>query len=267
MLGEGLRLIASALLLGASQVPVQVPPATPPANETTLQGTWLWTGSEYADGSWVEAADPSKYTIAFLPAGQLSIQADCNAGRASYTVTDQQLTIQPGPMTLVACEPGSQDSVFLRDLRSVASYGFDDEHLVLNLAADGGRMIFAPMPPVQLSGLVWRVTGINNGREAVVSVVADTQLTAQFGADGTLTGETGCNTYRGPYVIAGSTISVGPLATTRRACLSDAAATQEQAFLAALAATTSYELTGDRLTLRDAGGATQMTLVRPTLFQ
>ena len=57
-------------------------------------------------------------------------------------------------------------------------------------------------------------------------------------------------------------MSFGPLITTRRACMSEAANAQEQAFLAALEATTTFEMQGPA-TLRDADGAMQVTLVRP----
>ncbi|MBV9169283.1 MAG: META domain-containing protein [Chloroflexi bacterium] len=60
-------------------------------------------------------------------------------------------------------------------------------------------------------------------------------------------------------------ISFGPIATTRRACLSDESNQQEQQFLAALAASSGYELVGDRLTFRDSDGATQIVAVRPTV--
>jgi putative lipoprotein len=111
--------------------------------------------------------------------------------------------------------------------------------------------------------VTWRVTGVNNGRGGVVSVVTGTQLTAIFGDDGRINGDTGCNMYSGPYSTAGSSLTFGPLITTRRACLSDAANAQEQQFLNALQATTTFELMGDRLTLRDASGATQLTMARP----
>jgi heat shock protein HslJ len=47
--------------------------------------------------------------------------------------------------------------------------------------------------------------------------------------------------------------------------LSDDANQQEQQFLAALNATTTYELNGDRLTFRDTAGATQIVAARPTV--
>jgi heat shock protein HslJ len=95
--------------------------------------------------------------------------------------------------------------------------------------------------------------------------LADAELTALFGDDGGVSGNAGCNTYRGPYSISGDGITFGPLASTRRACTSDALNAQEQRFLAALGASTKYELVGDRLTLRNDVGATQVMLARPSI--
>jgi hypothetical protein len=39
------------------------------------------------------------------------------------------------------------------------------------------------------------VTGYNNGKQAVVSVVIGSELTADFKADGNLGGSAGCNSY------------------------------------------------------------------------
>lgn len=257
---------APAQIPAPAQVPRPAPPASaqPPAG-TITQRLWLWQRTAYSDGTTIVASDPSKYTLAFLADGRFSILADCNRGTGSYSLARPQLTLRPGPLTLAACGPASQDGVFLRDLQRVASHVFDGELLVLNLQVDGGHMVFAPQPPVSLAGVAWRVQSVNNGRGGVVSVLAETQLSATFGDDGAVNGDTGCNLYRGPYTVSGSTIAFGPLTSTRRACLSNAAAAQEQAFLAALATSTRFELVGDGLTLRDAAGATQVVLVRPTI--
>jgi heat shock protein HslJ len=248
-----------------AQVPVQIPPAAAPsANISITQGIWAWQRTEYSDNTTVAPSNPNNYTITFRPDGRAVIQADCNTGSAGYTITGSQLALQPAAVSLVACPPGSLDSVFLRDLSQVATYVINGDQLVLNLRLDTGNMIFSPLPPASLTGVTWRVTGVNNGRGGLVSTLPDTQLTATFGDDGRVNGDTGCNMYFGPYSVVGSSITFGPLATTRRACLSDAANAQEQEFLAALGASSTYELVGDRLTLRDDGGAMQLTLVRPT---
>jgi heat shock protein HslJ len=258
--------------IAANQVPsapAQVPRPAPVASSTSQgdirQGLWLWQRTEYSDDTTVAAPDPSKYTISFQADGRLALQVDCNRGTGTYTVDGPQLTISPGATTLIACGPGSQDRVFLQNLREVATYVFDGESLVLNLKVDSGNMIFSPQPPVSLSGSTWRVQSYNNGRGGVVSVLPDVQLTATFGTDGSVNGNAGCNGYRGPYTVAGDRITFGSIVSTKRACLSQPLTDQETAFLAALGASTSYELVGDRLTLRDDGRATQVVLVRPSI--
>jgi len=247
--------------------PAQIPgpPAPPTASappvSTGLQGVWLWQRTELGDGTTILSSDPSKYVLALLPEGQLAMQADCNRGNGSYTTSGSQLTLKLGAMTLAACPPDSQDTVFLRDLQRVVSYARDGENLVLTMQIDSGNMIFSPQPPASLTGTAWQVQSVNNGRGGVASVVVGTQLSMTFGDDGTVGGETGCNTFRGSYTVTDTTIEFSPLITTRRACTSEAANAQEQAFLAALAASTRYELAGDRLTLRNDPGATQVTLV------
>jgi putative lipoprotein len=224
---------------------------------------WLWQRTSYADGTTIACSDPSKYTLTFLASGTYAVQADCNQGSGAYDATGSQLTLKPGPMTRAACPPDSQDTVFLRDLGQVATYVFEGENLVLNLRTDSGNMVFSPRPPVSLTGRAWQVLTVNNGRGAVASVVPGTQLDVTFGENGIVSGSTGCNAYRGLYAVAGLTIAFGSLITTRQACLSEAASAQEQAFLAALGASTRYELRADRLTLRDDAGAAQVDLIRP----
>ena len=266
-----------AAQLPEAQVPVQLPPApnapapiqplapAPSASTPTLtQGVWLWTRTEYGDDTVLQSPNPNRYTVAFMDDGRVAIQADCNSGSAAYTTSDSSLTIGPAAVTLAACPPGSQDTAFLRDLMQVVTYVFAGPQLVLNMRLDSGNMIFSPQSLTGLSGPTWRVTGYNNGMAGVVSVVSGTQLSMVFDTDGRVSGDTGCNTFNGPYTISGASITFGPLITTRRACLSDDANRQEQQFLAALAATTTYQLMGDRLTFRDSNGATQIEAVRPT---
>jgi len=231
---------------------------------TLTQNVWLWQRSTYSDGTTVVCSNPSQYTLAFLENGLYNVQADCNQGSGAYAVDGSKLALQPGPMTSAACPPGSQDTVFLRDLGRVSTYVFDGDDLVLNLQLDSGNMVFSPRPPVSLTGPAWQVLSVNNGRGALASVVQGTQLDATFGEDGIVSGSTGCNGYRGLYTTTGAAIAFSSLVSTRRACPSDEATAQEQAFLAALTASTRYELRGDRLTLRNDAGAAQVDLVRPT---
>jgi heat shock protein HslJ len=197
--------------------------------------------------------DPSRYTITFMANGALAIKADCNQVTGTYQTTNTQLTITLGPATLAACPPDSQADTFVMQLTNVSGYVFDGNALVLNLKLDSGGMRFVPLMNASLVGTPWTARGYNNGKGGFTTPLSGTQLTIQFGADGTVSGKSGCNTFTGPYQTGGASLTIGPLATTRMACTPEIM-DQEQAYLAALAATKSYRIVGTTLTLSDAAG-------------
>lgn len=75
-------------------------------------------------------------------------------------------------------------------------------------------------------------------------------------ADGRVTGSGGCNQYFAAYQTSGSTLSLGPIGSTKRACADEARNRAEVAYLEALGKVASYAIEGNVLTLRDASGAT-----------
>ena len=97
--------------------------------------------------------------------------------------------------------------------------------------------------------------GVNNGREAVVSLVAGTEISLTFNEDGTFGGQA-CNNYRGGYTLEGDTITISPLAMTMMLCPEpEGVMEQETKYLAALQNAATYTIDGSTLTIRDAGGA------------
>ena len=83
-------------------------------------------------------------------------------------------------------------------------------------------------------------------------------VSARF-AKGTMSGESGCNNYNGPYKVDGSSMTIGPnLATTLRACEPDPTAV-ERAYLALLPKVSSYEIKGEALTLLGSSGKALLT--------
>ena len=255
--------ISVALVSGATAQPVPVQLPRPPVNAGAAgqltDSTWRWLRSDYSNDTAVIVNSPDIYTLMFRPDGTLAIRADCNQILGTYAQSGASLTLQLGPTTLVACPPGSQADVFTRDLGNVATYVFSAGNLVLNLRADAGNMIFDAQPVASLTDTAWQVQSYNNGRGGVVTTLQNTQLTATFDAQGNISGSAGCNSYRGTYIVDGTQLSIGPLATTRRAC-PEPVMQQENEFLAALGATSQYSIAGDRLTLRDADGSTQAVL-------
>jgi len=101
----------------------------------------------------------------------------------------------------------------------------------------------------ELPGTSWLLVDLD-GTEPV----GETTPSLAFDENGGVNGSTGCNTFNGEVTIDGNELTFGPLATTRMACLDDPTAAQEQAFLAAMEAATSYTVDDDgRLVLQ--GGA------------
>ena len=92
--------------------------------------------------------------------------------------------------------------------------------------------------------------------------VAFIALHGTFGEDGTVSGSSGCNTFSGTYTADDSSIELGPAASTQKMCAAEGVMEQEEQFLAALAASSIYEIRGHRLQLRNADGALQVDLSR-----
>jgi heat shock protein HslJ len=122
--------------------------------------------------------------------------------------------------------------------------------------AGAGASATAPLTNPDLEGTEW-ILGDLPGQ-----VLADVRPTVSFSGDGTTSGNAGCNTFSGTYTVDGANLTFGPLATTRMAC-EGAKDTLEQAYLAALQATTAYEIT-DAGELKLTAGATTLTFTKAT---
>jgi heat shock protein HslJ len=115
--------------------------------------------------------------------------------------------------------------------------------------AGGGASATAPLTNPDLVGTEW-VLGDLPGQ-----VLADVRPTISFSGDGTVSGNAGCNTFSGSYTVDGSNLTFGPLASTKMAC-EGAKGTLETAFLGAIQATTTYEITDAGELKLTSGGAT-----------
>ncbi len=86
--------------------------------------------------------DSEKYTITFSEDGTYSIKADCNSGSGIYTVEEDKITINPGPMTLAYCGDESFDNKYLAFLGNVKSIAIENDQLALYLDENGDKMLF-----------------------------------------------------------------------------------------------------------------------------
>lgn len=85
-----------------------------------------------------------RYTLDFLPQGQLLIRADCNRGQGNWQQDGSQLLIEAIALTRAMCRPESIDQRFLTDLGYVRSFVLRSGNLYLATQADGSIMEFEP---------------------------------------------------------------------------------------------------------------------------
>jgi heat shock protein HslJ len=233
--------------------------ATFNAQSTTLAGT-SWEAISYNNGKQavVSVATGTTITAVFGADGKLSGNAGCNDYNAGYSTSGKSITIGPVASTRKMCgEAGvmDQEAAYLAALPTAATYNISGKTLELR-TADGALVAsYQQAQPATLAGTSWEALSYNNGKQAVVSVAVSTTITANFGQDGRLSGNAGCNDYSAAYQTAGNKITIGPIAATQKACSQAGVMDQEMAYLAALPTAATYSISAGRLELRTADGA------------
>jgi heat shock protein HslJ len=214
--------------------------AAPPPASAALEGTtWrLAALPGHAPDSLARLEPP---VTARFEGGRVTGFAGCNTFTGPYTSKDDRLTIGLLAGTMMACpEPAmTLERAVHGAFKGTFSVAIAGDRLRLT-GESGGALEFAKEPDPTPEGGTWDVTGYNNGRHAVVGPHADTRLTVVF-ANGALTGDAGCNTFRATYSIRQDRISIGPAATTRKMCAEDVM-TQEREFLKAIESATTWSI-------------------------
>jgi heat shock protein HslJ len=140
---------------------------------------------------------------------------------------------------------------------------------VPNPPADGSSLRYALKEMVrkdkvttstyELEGTRWMLAGQMNAEGEMADALARVEAFATF-ADGRVAGNSSCNRFGGSYTVDGNGLSISDhMMSTMMAC-QEPIMRQEQQFKANLAATASYAIDGDTLTLLNADGQTVMTL-------
>ena len=197
-------------------------------------------------------------TAEFSEDGQVGGSAGCNRYSGGYSISGSGIQFtQPMASTMMACEQAvmDQETAYFQALAAAKSFVIKGDQLTLS--DEGGKAIASFIAQSQsLDGTSWQVISYNNGKQAVTSVLIGSELTADFGSDGKLSGSSGCNNYNGGYEVDGDKITIGPLASTMKMCDEpEGVMDQESQFLAALESTATYKIEGTRLELRTADGA------------
>jgi heat shock protein HslJ len=226
----------------------------------TIDGT-SWALKTY-DVSGTATPVPAGTRIdATFGGGTISGFAGCNVYHAPVTISGSTIKVGATATTMMACDPAKTalETAYLGNLAKAATFTATKDALTMYDSAGKSILVYSAAAANPLEGS-WDVTGYNNGKQAVVSPVTGSTLTAVFTAD-QVSGSAGCNTYSGPYTLSGTTLKIGPLASTMRACADQAVNDQEHQFLTALQNSTTYSQSGNILTLKAAGGENQVTLI------
>jgi len=191
----------------------------------------------------------------------------CNSMSGAATWADGTLRVADGSLatTEMACDAPlmDQDTWFAKILTAAPTLTHDGDSLTL--ATDSTVIVLTDeevvTPDASLTGTPWTLESIATGN-TVGTVPAGVRATLEFNDDGTLAAHLGCNTGRGDYTASDTSITFGPIATTRMAC-EPPASDVEQAMSEVLQGEVSFSIDGSNLTFTPAkgadAGATQLT--------
>jgi heat shock protein HslJ len=212
-----------------------------PSSPATLTDT-AWTVTSINGAPMVPNAPP---TMTFASDGQVGGSGGCNGYFAPYQTDGERLTIGPLGSTLMLCEGpvGAEETAFFSGLGGASSWRITDTG---NLEIEGAAMIVASRgvaasaaPPTQgaaLGGTSWNLAEMGDTAD-----FAHIAPTIAFGTEGTVSGFAGCNTFSGTFTTKGSTLTMGPLASTEIGCQRPASAVEAE-YLAALSGVTNWEI-------------------------
>lgn len=206
----------------------------------------------------------AQITLNFGADGRAAGSDGCNRFFGAYQSAGDALSFGQMAGTMMACPPDvmAQANAITQALSSTQSFVISDDILTLHDAGGDALATFITVSTA-LAGTTWNVSSYNNGRQAVVSLIRDTQISVAFSEDGRVAGDAGCNRFKGTFTQGDGTISFGPLASTRMRCPSpEGVMDQESLFLKALESAATYRMDGDRLEFRNAENALAVTLRR-----
>jgi heat shock protein HslJ len=203
-------------------------------------------------------------TLQFGQDGTVAGSDGCNRFSTTYTQEGYDLTIdQPMASTMMAClEPVMDQSLaFMSALEQTANFTGTERQLILQ---DGNRILASFVASSQnLAGTSWEVTSFNNGRDAVVSVLLGTAISADFSAAGQVSGNAGCNDYFASYSVNGDAIEIGQAGSTLRLCPEPPGVMEQEAeYLAALTSAATYSIEGNLLQMRTADDQLALVMTR-----
>jgi heat shock protein HslJ len=219
-----------------------------------------WRATQYLDaGGTLTAPTEGAILSAHFDGEEVAGSAGCNNYFGAYTTDGDTIDIGPLASTQMFCEfVMDQEMAYLTAMQSADTFEVSGE--TLELRQGDTVLVVYEAASVELADTSWNVLAMLNYTDGFASVLNGTDVTIDFGADGGISGSTGCNEYSGTYEVDGDAIVIGTLAVTERACLEpEGAMEQETIFLDRLQGAATFAIVDDELTLFDTDGNRLLT--------
>ncbi|MGW6572689.1 META domain-containing protein [Streptomyces sp. NPDC054945] len=182
------------------------------------------------EGSWaVESLTTGGRTLHAPESAHLDIgpnQVKGNYGCNGFTAVaafagTSSVTVTPGASTTMACADMEFETAFAKLFRGKLAIDRGPDRLTLK-TADGSTIAMTSAPPVTAAPLTtteWTVESLVSG-ESAASLPAEAAGKARFtiAPDLAVSGNLGCNRFSAKATVEGSTVTFGPLTSTRMAC-------------------------------------------------
>jgi heat shock protein HslJ len=194
--------------------------------------------------------------------GTASGAGPCNQFRLRFTVDGDDLTTGPIAGTKVACAPRIMraEQRFFRALEKADTAQIESDELVLT-GPDDVRLAFAPADDsADLDG-DWYVASVASDRG--LEGVHGSPPRLDFGSDGELTIDSGCDTGSATWTAEGRSLTIAAPRMTLKACDSPPGVMEREANLVtALSRVAESETANDTAVLLDRDGAIVLGLTR-----
>ncbi len=227
-------------------------PAAPTTEATSLNLTDTTWKLESVNN--VPASSDQEAILFFSGQGGVLGFTGCNIVNGNYQTSGSSVDITVNVVTSFTCPEALtvQEEALVQTITKASSAQMAAEKLTLSNPDDSLTAVFSLMPPIGISGTSWKLSAFNNGQGAFVTVLEGTEISANFGEDGSLSGSAGCNNYTTQYEVDGSSITIGMAASTMMMCSDPAGIMEQEAqYLASLPKATKFVSLGVILYLAD----------------
>ena len=113
------------------------------AQEDELTGvTWKLVEIQKTSGETIDIQNPDRYTLLLDPDGQVSIRADCNYGKGTFTGSDSGLSMQIDTLTRALCPLDSLSDDYIRMLNESSSVVLQGSFMFVSYGIDSGTLKF-----------------------------------------------------------------------------------------------------------------------------